>query len=84
MTFLEVDIQGSNTICEEVLDHVRAVEDRADALREFVGNGHTVTMAAGRVAINSNFTEAAPYEITLEHFRAVLEGWNAFLLAEAN
>ena len=59
MTFLEVDVQGSDHICRDLMDDVTAIEDESDDLREFVGNAHTVTIAPTGVVITVNLPDAA-------------------------
>ena len=58
MTFLEVDVQGSDHICRELMDDVTAIEDESDDLREFIGNAHTVTIAPSGVVIAANLPDA--------------------------
>ena len=59
MTFLEVDVQGSDHICRDLMDDVTAIEDESDDLREFIGNAHTVTIAPSGVVIAGNQPDAA-------------------------
>ena len=89
MTFLEVDVQGSDHICRDLIDDITAIEDESDDLREFIGNAHTVTIEPGGVTIASNRPDDetaaetaadAPYLVALKHFREVLEDWEAFIL----
>ena len=78
MTFLEVDVQGSDHICRDLMDDLTAIEDESDDSREFIGNAHTVTIAPDGVVIES--TDTAPYNVPLKHFREILEDWEAFIL----
>ena len=87
MTFLEVDVQGSDHICRDLMDDVTAIEDESDDLREFIGNAHTVTIAPSGIVISANLPDAGappsdvePYHVPLKHFREVLEDWEAFIL----
>ena len=57
MTFLEVDVQGSDHICRDLMDDVTAIEDESDDLREFIGNAHTVTIAPTGVLIAGNLPD---------------------------
>ena len=57
MTFLEVDVQGSDHICRDLMDDVTAIEDESDDLREFIGNAHTVTIAPTGVVIAGNLPD---------------------------
>lgn len=78
MTFLEVDVQGSDHICRDLMDDLTAIEDKSDDSREFIGNAHTVTIEPDGVTIESAAT--APYNVPLKHFREILEDWEAFIL----
>ncbi|MEE9319054.1 MAG: hypothetical protein V3U76_01285 [Granulosicoccus sp.] len=81
MTFLEVDVQGSDHICHDLMDDITAIEDKSDDAREFVGNAHSVSMTTEGVIIDS--LEVAPlehYSTGLKHFREILEDWEAFIL----
>ena len=79
MTFLEVDVQGSDHICRDLMDDLTAIEDESDDSREFIGNAHTVTIAPAGVTIaGANIEE--PYLVPLKQFREVLEDWEAFIL----
>ncbi len=87
MTFLEVDVQGSDHICRDLMDDLTAIEDESDDLREFIGNAHTVTIQPDGVVIAANLpdsgatqTQPDPYHVPLKHFREVLEDWEAFIL----
>ena len=44
MTFLEVDVQGSDHVCRDLMDDLVAVEDGSDEQREFIGNAHRVSI----------------------------------------
>ena len=95
MTFLEVDVQGSDHVCRDLMDDLTAIEDGSDDLREFIGNAHTVTIAPAGVSIalnvenneengeensDSENTGSQAYNVALKHFREVLEDWEAFIL----
>jgi hypothetical protein len=54
MTFLEVDVQGSDHICRDLMDDVTAIEDGSDDLREFTGNAHQVVITPRGVTIAAN------------------------------
>jgi hypothetical protein len=81
MTFLEVDVQGSDAVCHDLMDDITAIEDKSDDMREFNGNAHAVTIRPDGVTIESQ--ETAPleqYSTGLKHFREILEDWEAFIL----
>jgi hypothetical protein len=81
MSFLEVDVQGSDHICHDLMDDITAIEDKSDDAREFVGNAHSVSMTSKGIVIDS--LEVAPlehYSTELKHFREILEDWEAFIL----
>lgn len=78
MTFLEVDVQGSDHVCRDLMDDLTAIEDESDDSREFIGNAHSVTIAPTGVTIES--ANADPYHVPLKHFREILEDWEAFIL----
>ena len=81
MTFLEVDVQGSEYICHDLMEDITSIEDESAEQREFSGNAHTVEIKANGVTIES--LEADPlesYSTGLKHFREILEDWEAFIL----
>jgi len=82
MTFLEVDVQGSDHICHDLMDDLTAIEDESDDVREFIGNAHRISMTPDNVTIVGNDApdSTVPYEVALKHFREVLEDWEAFIL----
>lgn len=95
MMFLEIDVQGSDHVCRDLMDDLTAVEDESDTSREFIGNAHTVTIEPGGAAITANLPDESPpeqtdpstpalansaYVVPLKHFREVLEDWEAFIL----
>ncbi len=82
MIFLEVDVQGSDHICRDLMDDLTAIEDESDDFREFIGNAHRVKITPDGVTISANDADesTAPYEVALKHFREVLEDWEAFIL----
>jgi hypothetical protein len=51
MTFLEVDVQGSDHICRDLMDDLTAIEDGSDDSREFIGNAHQVLITPEGVTI---------------------------------
>ncbi len=57
MTFLEVDVQGSDHICRDLMDDLTAIEDESDDTREFVGNAHSVTITRDGVSIINNLAD---------------------------
>ena len=90
MTFLEVDVQGSDHICHDLLEDLTAIEGESDDSREFIGNAHSVTITADGVVIDrlqgshhqgeDIATTDHPYTVALKHFREILEDWEAFIL----
>lgn len=90
MTFLEVDVQGSDHICHDLMEDLTAIEDESDDSREFIGNAHSVTITPDGVVIDrlhdgklEGDDESAadqPYTVPLKHFREILEDWEAFIL----
>ncbi len=90
MTFLEVDVQGSDHICHDLMEDLTAIEDESDDSREFIGNAHSVTITPDGVVIDrlhdgnleGDDGSAAdhPYNVALKHFREILEDWEAFIL----
>ena len=90
MNFLEVDVQGSDHICHDLMEDLTAIEDESDDSREFIGNAHSVTITPDGVVIDSlhgndvagdSETEPdGPYTVALKHFREILEDWEAFIL----
>ena len=59
MTFLEVDVQGSDHVCHDLMDDLVAIEDGSDDQREFVGNAHRVSIDREGVLIEPLATPAA-------------------------
>jgi len=90
MNFLEVDVQGSDHICHDLMEDLTAIEDGSDDSREFIGNAHSVTITPEGVSIELLQDAAAddeenpgvkePYKVALKHFREILEDWEAFIL----
>ncbi|MFK7857254.1 MAG: hypothetical protein AB8B64_00435 [Granulosicoccus sp.] len=87
MAFLEVDVQGSDHICRDLMDDLVAIEDESDDSREFIGNAHTVTITPSGVVIAANPSDSSsgesadtPHHVPLKHFREILEDWEAFIL----
>ena len=90
MTFLEVDVQGSDHICHDLMEDLTAIEDESDDSREFIGNAHSVTITPDGVVIDrlqgnnvdgdSTTEPDGPYTVALKHFREILEDWEAFIL----
>ncbi|MFK8080035.1 MAG: hypothetical protein AB8B97_07110 [Granulosicoccus sp.] len=87
MTFLEVDVQGSDHVCRDLMDDLVAIEDESDDSREFIGNAHSVVITPAGVAITANHADPGsesladtPYHVPLKHFREILEDWEAFIL----
>lgn len=90
MNFLEVDVQGSDHICHDLMEDITAIEDESDDSREFIGNAHSVTITPDGVVIDmlqGSRSEAEgqpefhePYTVALKHFREILEDWEAFIL----
>jgi len=87
MTFLEVDVQGSDHICRQIMDDITAIEDKSDDSREFIGNAHSLVITPTGVVIASNPPDSGtdalidtPYHVPLKHFREILEDWEAFIL----
>lgn len=84
MTFLEVDVQGSDHICRDLMDDLTAIEDGSDDSREFIGNAHQVVITEDGVTISTREMTTGngpiPYIVALKHFREILEDWEAFIL----
>lgn len=54
MTFLELDVQGSDHICRQLMDDLTAIEDESDDFREFIGNAHRIQFTPESVSIVGN------------------------------
>ncbi len=81
MTFLEVDVQGSEYVCHDLMEDITAIEDQSAEQREFSGNAHNVVITADGIRIESLETDPLEtYDTGLKHFREVLEDWEAFIL----
>jgi len=59
MAFLEVDVQGSDHICHDLMDDITAIEDESAESREFIGNAHSVVMTADGVTIEFIYEDDA-------------------------
>lgn len=59
MTFLEVDVQGSDHVCRDLMDDLTAIEDESDDSREYIGNAHRVTITPDGVIIAPNLPDSA-------------------------
>ena len=66
MNFLEVDVQGSDHICRDLMDDLTAIEDESDDSREFIGNAHHVTITADGVLITPNLPSCPLHSIDPE------------------
>ena len=92
MAFLEMDVQGSDHVCHDLMDDITAIEDGSDDLREFNGNFHSVSIsgdgitidrlagAAGDTSAGDDDAADKHYRTALKHFREILEDWEAFIL----
>nr|WP_271981535.1 hypothetical protein [Granulosicoccus sp.] len=58
MIFLELDVQGSDHICRDLMDDLTAVEDETADSREFIGNAHCINITATGVTIRENLPPA--------------------------
>ena len=58
MIFLELDVQGSDHICRDLMDDLTAVEDETADSREFIGNAHCINITATGVTISENLPPA--------------------------
>jgi hypothetical protein len=54
MTFLELDVQGSDHICRDLMDDLTAIEDESADSREFIGNAHRIELTPECVVIRLN------------------------------
>ncbi|MFT5893670.1 MAG: hypothetical protein ACI8VW_000536 [bacterium] len=54
MTYLELDVQGSDHICRDLMNDLTAIEDGSTDLREFVGNAHCIRFTPECVLITTN------------------------------
>lgn len=54
MTFLELDVQGSDHVCRNLMDDLTAIEDESAQMREFIGNAHCVQFTPEHVLITAN------------------------------
>ncbi len=57
MSFLETDVQGSEYICQDLMNDLAAVEDESADSREFIGNAHRVNITPDGVVITSNIED---------------------------
>jgi len=81
-------VQGSDSVCHDLMDDITAIEDESDDVREVIGNAHSVTIKPDGIVIESVVDESADaepqetYTTGLKHFREILEDWEAFILDE--
>lgn len=87
MAFLEMDVQGSDHVCHDLMDDITAIEDGSDDVREFNGNFHSVSITGDGITIDRLAGTADDgeesdkhYSTGLKHFREILEDWEAFIL----
>ena len=59
MTFLELDVQGSDYICRDLMDDLTAVENGCDESREFIGNAHHLAITAEGILITPNLPSSS-------------------------
>lgn len=87
MTFLELDVQGSDHICRDLMDDLTAIEEGSDDSREFMGNAYQILISRDGVLLRAVETLSTDtpdasdgYRVALKHFREILEDWEAFIL----
>lgn len=59
MAFLEADVQGSDHICNDLMNDIVAIEDESAESREFIGNAHSVVITAEGVTIECVIDDVA-------------------------
>jgi uncharacterized protein YacL (UPF0231 family) len=77
--FLESDLQGSVTMCDEVL---AVLDDIAAGRRQRwqrTGNAHTLTLSKRRARIKAELGRAADLVLPPAELRQALLGWKALL-----
>lgn len=80
--FLEVDIQGSRGLCDEVL---AALDDIASGRRkrwQMTGNAHSLTLSKRRARIHAEFGRAFDLLIPPAVLRQALLEWRLLLESE--
>src|SRR5215510_12112922 len=78
--FLESDIQGNRTVCQDILQILDRVAAGELQVWQQTGNAHTLVLTADGAYITADFDPAArPCHMALAEFRSALERWCAFL-----
>lgn len=78
--FLESDIQGSISICDEILG--KTDEIFAGKIKEWqqTGNAHTIILSRHGACIEAEFGNVQePCRLTLERFKKAVSDWKSFL-----
>ena len=75
-TFIQTDLQGSDSLVTDLIAQL----DNEDAVSEFNGNAHTLSIAAKTVTIEANFDDEAPdRRLPRDELLKQLKAWRDFL-----
>ncbi len=81
--FLESDIQGSASICDEILGKIDEIF--AGKIKEWqqTGNAHTIILSRHDACIKAEFGNVQePCRLTIERFKRAVSDWKSFLAQE--
>jgi hypothetical protein len=76
--FLSFDVQGSQTLCQLLLEKIASIENGQIEQWEEHWNIHSVIISLGNVTIKNNYN-LVQCESTLEDFTSALKQWYQFL-----
>ncbi|MEK7700251.1 MAG: YacL family protein [Planctomycetota bacterium] len=78
--FLESDIQGSISICEEILGKISEIFAGKTKEWQQTGNAHTIVLSQGGACVEAEFGNGQEScRLTLEHFKKAVSDWKSFL-----
>ena len=78
--FLESDIQGSISICDEILGRIDEIFAGRTKKWQQTGNAYTIVLSRHSVCIEAEFGNVQePCRLTLECFKKAVSDWKSFL-----
>lgn len=78
--FLESDVQGSISLCDEILGRIDKIFAGETKKWQQTGNAHTIVLSRRGACIEAEFGNVQePCRLTLEHFKKAVSGWKSFL-----
>ena len=79
-SYLEQDVQGSRSACQELVGIIAEVADGCRTEWSGTGNAHTVTIRPGVVVIHNEWDDSlGDARLPLGLFLDCVEAWNAYI-----